>query len=930
MKFKILPVIFFCLSYYTLRAQNNYAVKGSVTDSASTGKMTNTTICILNAKDSTLYKYTRASNTGAFAINNLRKGNYILMVTYPDYADYIELFHLDSVKTQIDFGRINMTLKSRILAEVMIKGSKAQIKIKGDTTEFNAAAFVIQPNSKVEDLLKQLPGIQVDKDGKITAQGQTVNKVLVDGEEFFGDDPTLVTKNIRADMVDKVQLYDKKSDQAAFTGIDDGVKNKTINIKLKEDKKTGYFGKVDAGIATDKYYQGQLLFNKFTAKQKFSLYTTDANTGKTGLGWQDASKYGTSSDNVQMIDGGVMIMNNGRGDELEAFNGQYNGQGIPSARTGGLHYDTRFNADKESLNTNYKIGYLGVDGTNESLSQYSLPTSTQNYNSAESYHKTIFRQKLDATLQIKIDTASNLKISIDGTIKHTQTNSDFTFSTYQDIATLINQGLRTITNTGDAKIFNASAFYTKKFSKKGRTLSLNVTEAINQNDTKGYLISDTHYYATSGNTDSLVNQYKTTVINSAVLNSNLTYTEPITKTLAMVLNYGLAINNSTSNRESFDKSTSGEYQNLNTKFSNNFKLDQFSNQGGLNFNYKSSKTTVNFGSKVTHVDFDQLNEYTNSSFKRSFLNWNPQANYQYNFSQRNSIRFSYSGNTSQPSIDQIQPVTNNNDPLNSTIGNADLTPSFNNNLNFYYNSYKILSDQSVYISGGYSFVSNAIVNNFTNLNGKNTYQSFNLTDKTPSNFYVYSGLSEKLKKLDINVGLNLNGNGNISYNYTNKVLNTTTTYSYSGSLNLSKYKEKKFDIYLSFGPAYNVSGSSLTPNSNNNGYSLNGYMFMNVYLPGKIEIGSDGNYDYRAKTQTFNQDFSKLIWNANISRKFFKDENLKLTLSGNDLLNQNVGFNRSANGSIISQNSYTSIKRYFMFSITYDFSHFGGAAKPKN
>src|SRR5258707_4082369 len=148
-----------------------------------------------------------------------------------------------------------MNLKSAMLKEVIIKGTAAQIKIKGDTTEFNAAAFTNQPNAKVEDLLKQLPGITVDKDGKITAQGETVNKVLVDGEEFFGDDPTLVTKNIRADMVDKVQLYDKKSDQAAFTGIDDGVKNKTINLKLKEDKKTGYFGKVDLGVATDQYYQ---------------------------------------------------------------------------------------------------------------------------------------------------------------------------------------------------------------------------------------------------------------------------------------------------------------------------------------------------------------------------------------------------------------------------------------------------------------------------------------------------------------------------------------------------------------------------------------------------------------------------------------------------------------------------------------------------
>src|SRR5690606_2451490 len=167
----------------------------------------------------------------------------------------------------------------------------------------NASSFKIEPNAKVEDLLRQLPGIQVDKDGKITAQGQTVNKVLVDGEEFFGDDPTLVTKNIRGDMVDKVQLYDKKSDQAEFTGIDDGEKTKTLNIKLKADKKNGYFGKVDVGGASDGYYQGQAMFNTFKGKKKFSAYGTIANTGKTGLSWRDNSKYG-SSNNIEVTDGG--------------------------------------------------------------------------------------------------------------------------------------------------------------------------------------------------------------------------------------------------------------------------------------------------------------------------------------------------------------------------------------------------------------------------------------------------------------------------------------------------------------------------------------------------------------------------------------------------------------------------------------------------
>src|SRR5271165_3710872 len=261
MKFTILVLLFCFFFSFSLLAQNSYSVKGIIVDTASKSNLVNTSISVLYAKDSILRKFTRAAADGSFAINNLNKGKFILLVTYPGYADYVEQFNLDSAHTGHDFGKLSMILKAKLLADVIIKGTRAAIKIKGDTTEFDARAFKIQPNAKVEDLLKQLPGIEVDKDGKITAQGETVTKVLVDGEEFFGDDPTLVTKNIRADMVDKVQLYDKKSDQATFTGIDDGVRTKTINIKLKEDKKNGLFGKVNANVGTDGYYEAQLLFN---------------------------------------------------------------------------------------------------------------------------------------------------------------------------------------------------------------------------------------------------------------------------------------------------------------------------------------------------------------------------------------------------------------------------------------------------------------------------------------------------------------------------------------------------------------------------------------------------------------------------------------------------------------------------------------------
>ncbi len=486
MKFTILLLISLSFFTLTLSAQSTYFIKGAVGDTTANVKLVNTSICILNAKDSTLRSFTRAGVDGAFVINNLSKGKFILLVTYPGYADYVEQFSLDSAKHTHDFGRLNMILKTKLLADVIIKGTRAAIKIKGDTTEFDARAFKIQPNAKVEDLLKQLPGIQVDKDGKITAEGQTVNKVLVDGEEFFGDDPTLVTKNIRADMVDKVQLYDKKSDQAAFTGIDDGQKTKTINIKLKEDKKNGYFGKVDVGDGTDGYYEGQLLFNMFKAKEKFSAYLTVGNNGKTGLGWQDSQKYG-SSDNLQFGDNGEIYITGGNGDGLDSFNGQYNGQGTPLARNGGLHYDDKWDSDKESINANYKIGSLEVDGTSNTLTENNLPTGIINSNSNETFNNFMFRQKLDLTYQIKLDTASNLKNSVDGTWKNTHTKNDYTTTRTDGNGNLLNDNPRDIDNKDNTKIFDASVFYTKKFKKKGRTISFLASISNNETNSNGYL-----------------------------------------------------------------------------------------------------------------------------------------------------------------------------------------------------------------------------------------------------------------------------------------------------------------------------------------------------------------------------------------------------------------------------------------------------------
>ncbi|SEO78578.1 Outer membrane receptor proteins, mostly Fe transport [Mucilaginibacter gossypiicola] len=934
MKVTIIGILLFLMGAVNLSAQQaNYSIKGTIADTVSNSKLANASISVITAKDSILQKFIRVKEDGTFAINNLSKGKFIVLATYPGYADFVERFTLDSAHTTHNFGRISMLLKERLLQEVIVKGKAAAIKIKGDTTEFNPAAYNIQPNSKVEDLLKQLPGIEVDKDGKITAQGQTVKKVLVDGEEFFGDDPTLVTKNLRADMVDKVQLYDKKSDQAAFTGIDDGVKDKTINIKLKEDKKNGYFGKLDGGIGTDGYYQGQALFNRFKGKQKFSVYGTLGNTGKTGLGWEDNNKYGGGGGMEFGDDGGFYIF--GGGDDLDSFDGRYNGEGKPVARTGGAHYDTKWNNDKESINTNYKIGSLTVDGTKNTQQQNNFPGNISNVNSDQTNHNYMFRQKLDVNYQLKIDSMQNLKITADGTLRNSNTRSNFATQTRRLDGSFINSNDRENTADVDGKVFNANAFYTKKFKKKSRTLSVNLRTAFNESDSKGFLKSHTQFYDSVGtaiNKPDTIDQYKVNKTKSTNINTNITYTEPLAKDFTLAISYALAVNNSTADRRTFNKDAgSGPYNMLDSIYSSDYKLNQLSNQGGAVFNLQKQKYSFNIGTKVAGVRFKQVDELGRfSDLVRNFTNWYPQASFQYKFTKQSSLRLSYNGNTTQPNIDQIQPVRINTDPLNIQVGNAGLKPSFTNRYNISYNSYKVISNQYIWISGSYSTTSNPIVSNVMRdtTTGISTYQSSNLKNKSTSNFWVNSYFERKVPGIGINAGLEIYGNGNTYYNLSNNVLNETKSYSYSGSIRLSKYKEKKYDAWISAGPTYTINSSSLNTVLNNNGRGFNANGGFNIYLPGKFQIGSDGNYTYNAPTKSFPQDFRRFLLNANVSRTFMKDA-LKATISGNDLLNQNTGYNRTGSANVLTQERYTTIRRYFMFSLTWDFNKVGGGAPKK-
>ena len=882
---------------------------------------------LLRKTDSIMVKYARTDQSGHFALKTVPKGNFIFMITYPKYADFVDEIQVKD-SSDIDMHIISMILRSQLLQSVVVSAQKGAIHLKGDTTEFVADSFKVQQGATVEDLLKKLPGIQVDKNGQITAQGETVRHVLVDGEEFFGDDPTLVTQNLRADMVDKVQVFDKKNEQSAFMGIDDGQKDKTINLKLKDDKKNGYFGKLEGGIGTDGYYNYSAMFNMFKKKKKFATYGIASNTGKVGLNWQENNSYGQSFASNIDFDENSGFSWTGNGDDLDNWGGQYDGHGYPKVLTAGVHYNDKWSDDKNSANGNYKILQLDVDGTTQTNTQYILPDSFYYFNQKQAFHNEIVRNRLNGNYEYQFDSSSTIKLTADAGTDHKTTNKTIDQESLASDSTKVNDSHQTNATDGMTSFVNSNILWRKKLAKKGRTVSVNIREAFKQNDESGYFYADNNFYLSGIPSSQIVDQYKTYHDKNLALDSRITYSEPLSRSSAIVVNYGISIDNSSSNKSSYNKASDGKYTVPDSLFSNDYLYNVFTQKGGLDYHLAKKKLKFNIGSDVGFTNFKQTDVHQQLETRRDFVNWYPRASMNYAFSQQSRLNFWYNGNTTQPTITQIQPIINNQNPLNIVVGNPDLRPQFNNNFSLSYNTFDPISNLYFNIRAGANYTLDAISSkSYTDSLGRNVTQSVNVDGTHSYNTGIYFGF--KWKKPGINVNFYPNVRLNQYVNYVNGQLNNTNSSNYSMGMNLGKDAEKKYSFWLSGEATYTQSTSSIQSSINTRYWTYNIQPGFDIYLPLKFQVHSDCDINIRQKTSVFDNNTNVALWNAWIAKKFFKSESLQIRGIVNDLLDMNLGVDRTVNSNMISQNVYSTIQRYFMLSVIWNFNKAGTPA-PKN
>ncbi len=908
------------LSFSAFSQKSN--LSGVLTDGEKI-PVTNSVVALLTPKDSILYRFTRSDKEGKFDLKNLKEGKYILMTSHNKYADFVDEVIIKQGENSAGF--IGLMSKTQLLREVIIK--TGSIRIKGDTTSYRASDFKVGANANVEELLKKLPGIQVNKNGEIKAMGETVKKVLVDGEEFFGDDPSMAVKNLRADAVKEVQVFDKKSDQAEFTGINDGNTQKTINLKLKEDKKKGYFGKLDAanGPMTniDSRYNTNLLYSSFKGKRKLSGFLLNGNTGQDGLSWEDSEKFGGGNDNVSMNmddDGNVNYQwvggNNDGEPDIDTQNG------FIKNTNAGLQYSNKWN-DKQTLNLSPKFNNQIYTNKKIRFNKTQVGQTQLNENAENLTNIKRSNYKLNASYDVKLDTMNSIKITARTSFYNTKSNEFTNGNTTDGNGFLKNKSQINLDTKSDKNSLFVSFLYKHKFAKARRTFSVNYTWNRLSSDANNFLKSDNESYVGGVlSTNNVINQNKigerTTQNNSL----NLIYTEPIGKKFSVQFGYQIDYNTGENNQLTYDFSNStGQYDLLVGALSNQFKQTITVNKPNIKLSYNAKKINYSFGSGFGFTSFDLLDQTFNKQYKRNFTNIFPSASFSYKYQSNASLRINYNGATRQPTIDQLQPLRNNQDFFNQIVGNPDLKQSFTNSINISQNSYNMLSES--YLFQGITFRTTANLISYNKDIDPNTAQTITKAINTNGNFSgnFYCGYGFKIKKIALDVRLNPSLNFSKSIISINNKENTSNNLNSTFSVNLSKSKDKKYDFNIS--NEFSNSRNSTTQNDEVKSFNTNNLSLdMSVYIKEKWKISTDYNLFTRQETIDFQTNLTNQLWNARLQRTFKNDEFTAYILI-RDILNQNIGIQRFNYENTVSEEQNDRLKRYAMIGITWNFRNKG-------
>lgn len=888
-------------------------VSGTVYDTTGTQPLHQAMVMAVRVRDSLLLNFTRTDKDGHFTLTNFPIDTFTLVIAHPRFDDkHIYIFgHTENF--EINIPTIRMPIKSKELEEVMIYANKNPIYYKGDTLVYVADSFKVAEGAVVEDLLKKLPGIKIDKDGKITSQGQEINKVLVDGDEFFGTDPTIATKNLGADGIETVQVYEK-TDNETIGGSDEKIK--VLDLKLKEEAKKGYFGRVsgasdlaltpldDSYAGTRPFYEGELLLNKFNSKQKISIFALGSNTPRSSFGRGDMNKFGLSNES-------------GANRNFWEPNDTKNTSGIPQTLKAGIYFSDKYGKKQNTeLLFNYSYYNDRLDERSSSQSQYFLSDttyftndSTRNYTANQSHNLNLtISSQLDSLTLFEFKPSMRLSSGI-------ADNEDFSRFTGEDgIESLSTQ----ITNNNDSKGFqsNNTARLYRKFMKKRRELEVRYDLNMTKNDTDGSLYSLSNYkiLGTGDTTD----QKKTNFNSTTSHYGTVSYFEPLSKRLKINFNYLFEYGISIQEKETYDN-VNGVYNGYRIDLSNTFDNTRIQNRAGTELIYETGKHTVSGGAFFRNINIDNHNRITDTLINQNINSVLPKFKYEYKPSMSKRFSINYNTSSQQPTINDLQPVFDNTNPNRIQIGNADLKPNYVHTVMLNFNTWNALSGKYLWSGGTVNVTNSAFATQTTyDQYGRTNAKTINVDGNISSAIWAGAGFPILNRKIEFQPSMNASFNRYKSL--IGELENITDNYAINPEMDID-FQWDSLEINLSGSYSYNNPVSSLSSVSNTP-FTIQTYSAgFEWRLPKGFTIGMDGNYTKNAQPGEGFYDTEYFVLDAEISKKFLKTQNLVVSIIGNDILNQNISAQRIVSGNTITDFRTTIISRYFLLKVNFRFNN---------
>ena len=933
-------------------AQSSYSqvskqvtINGTIVDKNTKNLLEFASVALLTLSDSSLVKGSITNSKGAFNFKFVNPGIYRLRISFLGYTTIRKIITVQNTANGIqNMGDFLLEEGKSMMGEVIITPDQP-VTIKKDTVEFNADMFQVEKNAVVEDMLKKLPGVEIDGEGKIKAQGMDVTRVFVDGKPFFGNDPLIATQNLPAEMISKIQVIDKKSDQAEFSGVDDGEVEKIINIVTRTGYKQGVFGKSSFGYGSLDRYDAGFMMNKFSGEKQFSVLGMSNNTNAqkftldalNSLNNKKTSTLSSSRSGRNASAGGAGA-NRGFSSMTSAGRGM-SGNGFSITNAGGANYHNLIGLKLNITGSYFYNSSENHNNTTSLVQTFKGDTSIYKRDTSSTYSKNI-NHRINMEIAYQFDSLNSIVFKPNISFGITSTERASSSVTVGESGFRLNESNNANRSDGTSLNSASSILYRRKFKNTHATFSINIGGNLKSNNSDAYRKSFIKRYVTKTGlpTIGLTDIYTNNNSSGSGYNVRLSYTQPISIYHSLDLNYYYSRSNNQSSKAAFGYNELDSLYNIpDTTYSNRFN-NTFTNQRlGLSFQTKKDKLTYTFGLGVESSQIESRTNLLNRLFDRTHksLNFSPTASLNYAFTNRRRLSLQYKGTTNEPSIDQLQPIITDSNSLVTRIGNPDLKSSFTHDIVFSYNDVNPKTFTNKFINIQFSSEQNSISNNYTNgSSGEQVIMPVNVNGAWDASTSIGFGKSLAKNKFYISSSGNVRWSNDVNYdrnsastltNYNpldtaSSVLNTTkhlvAGYNLQGSMN-TKY----LMFTLSGKVNYNHVWQAKKTNSPSVYASYNLFGDIKLYLPFDLMLQTDYQINLNSGYSSgFNKNYA--LWNASATKELLKSRRAQLKFQIFDILKQNQSIRRNITGRNISDTRSTILPQYFIFTFVYNFKNF--------